>query len=54
MTRKCKNKAQSLFGKDKTAGQPFCTTYVARRVKCMDALNELPVIVQELNGYLIA
>jgi hypothetical protein len=54
--------------KDKTAGQPFCTTNVARRAKYMDVLSEqggllkaqalfgkeLPVIVQELNGYLIA
>ena len=54
MIPECKNKTQALFGNDKTAGQPFCTTNVARRVKCMDALNELPVIVQELNGYLIA
>jgi len=32
---------------DKTAGQPFCTTKVARRAKYMDVLSEL-------NGYLIA
>jgi len=32
---------------DKTAGQPFCTTNVARRAKHMDVLSEF-------NGYLIA
>jgi hypothetical protein len=50
----CKYKPHALFGNDKTAGQPFCTTNVARRAKHMEVLSELPVIVQELNGYLIA
>lgn len=53
--------------KDKMAGQPFCTTNVARWAKYMAVLSEqggflkaralfgkkLSVIVQELNGYLI-